>query len=131
MSAVMPDDKSLGQLFSDLMAETRTLVRQEVDLAKTEVSQKAAFVGRNAAIIGTGAMVLLMGALPIIAGIIISVGHKLGYATSAFIVGTLLVVIGVVLVNKGRSALKSTPTGPVETKATVKETTQWMKEQMR
>jgi hypothetical protein len=33
------DDRSLGELFSELAQETSTLVRQEVTLAKTEVTQ--------------------------------------------------------------------------------------------
>src|ERR671933_44781 len=34
------DDRSLGELFSELAQETSTLVRQEVNLAKTEMSHK-------------------------------------------------------------------------------------------
>ena len=131
MSAVAGDNKSLGQLFSDLMGETRTLIRQEVDLAKTEAGQKAAIVGRNVGFIAAGGLVLLMGALPVIAGIVIAVGHKIGYATSSFIVGALFIAIGAVLVTKGLNALKRTNLAPAETKAQVKETTQWMKEQTR
>lgn len=131
MSAVMRDDKSLGQLFSELAEETRTLIRQEVALAKTEVSEKAAFVGRNAGFAAAGAMVALLGALPIIAGIIIALGHKIGYATSAFIVGVLFVAAGAFLIMKALGALKKTSLAPVQTTAQVKETTQWMKEQVR
>jgi hypothetical protein len=125
------DDKSLGQLFGDLVTETRTLVRQEIALAKTEITQKAAFAGRNAGIAGAGALIILLGALPIIAGIVISLGHKIGYATSAFIVGVLFVIIGAVLVMKALKALKTQPLAPTETAAQVKETKQWMKEQTR
>ena len=34
------DERSLGELFGDLARETSTLVRQEVQLAKTEMSKK-------------------------------------------------------------------------------------------
>ena len=131
MSAVMRDEKSLGQLFSELADETRTLVRQEIALAKTEVTQKAAFVGKNVGFAAAGAMVALVGVLPIIAGIVIALGHKIGYATSAFIVGVLITAVGAFLVTKALGALKKTPLAPEQTKAQVKETTQWMKEQVR
>ena len=75
MSA-LPQEKSLGQLFSELAGETRTLVRQEIAHAKTEVTEKAAFVGRNAGLAAAGGMVLLVGVLPILAGIIIVSGRS-------------------------------------------------------
>ena len=131
MSAVMHEPKSLGELFSDLAAETRMLVRQEVDLAKTEIGEKASFAGRNAGYAAAGGMVVLMGALPIIAGIIIALGHVIGYATSAFIVGIVLVAAGAVLTMKALKALKSKPLAPVKTQAQLKETKQWATEQMR
>jgi hypothetical protein len=131
MTAGLRDEKSLGQLFSELAGETRTLIRQEIALAKTEVGEKAAFVGKNAGFAAAGAMVALLGALPIIAGIIIALGHKIGYATSSFIVGIIFIVIGAVLVMKALNALKKTSLAPVQTTTQVKETSQWMKEQVR
>lgn len=131
MSAVMHDQKSLGELFSDLAAETRTLVRQEVDLARTELSEKAAFVGKNAGYAAAGGMVILMGALPIIAGIVIALGHKVGYATSALVVGAVLMAIGAFLTIKALSALKREPLAPVKLQKQLKETKQWATEQMR
>ncbi|MBV9280670.1 MAG: phage holin family protein, partial [Chloroflexi bacterium] len=38
---VAREDRSLGELFAELSRETTTLVRQEVELAKTEMTQKA------------------------------------------------------------------------------------------
>ena len=131
MSALMQDEKSLGQLIGDLAGETRTLVRQEIDLAKTEMTEKAAFVGKNAGAAATGGMVVLMGALPIIAGIVIALGHQIGYATAAFIVGVVLVAIGAFMTLKALKALKSEPLAPVKTKTQLKETTQWAREQIR
>jgi uncharacterized membrane protein YqjE len=130
-AASQGSEKSLGQLFGDLVGETRTLLRQEIALAKTELSEKAAYAGRNAGMAAAGALIILLGALPIVAGIVISLGHKIGYATSAFLVGALFVVIGAVLVMKALKALKAESLKPEQTAAQVKETKQWMKEQTR
>lgn len=131
MSALPHDDsRSTGQLFSDLMNETRTLIQQEVTLAKTELSEKAAWAGRNAGIAAAGGVILLLGALPVIAGIVIALGHQIGYATSAFIVGVLLLIVGAVLVMKAMKAFKEQPLGPEQTTAQLKETKQWAKAQM-
>ena len=131
MSALMQDEKSLGQLIGDLTGETRTLVRQEINLAKTEMTEKATFVGKNAGAAAAGGMVVLMGALPIIAGIVIALGHQIGYATAAFIVGVVLIAVGAFMTLKALKALKNEPLAPVKTQAQLKETTQWAKEQIR
>lgn len=131
MSAIRSEERSLGQLFGALAEETRTLIRQEVDLAKTELSEKAAFAGKNAGFAAAGGLVLLMGALPVIAGIVIALGHAIGYATSAFIVGIVLIAIGAFLTMKALKAFKSEPLAPVKTQRQLKETKEWAKEQMR
>ncbi len=41
------DERSLGDLFSELAAETSSLVRQEVALAQVELTQKASSVGKT------------------------------------------------------------------------------------
>lgn len=124
-------DRSLGQLFSDLMNETRTLVQKEVELAKTEMKENAAFAGRNAAVAAAGAVVLLIGVLPVVAGLVISLGHKIGYATSSFIVGALVLAVGAVLLMKGIKALKARSLAPQQTTAQIKETKEWAKDQIR
>lgn len=131
MTAIPSDNKSLGQLFGDLLNETRTLVRQEVALAKTELSGKAAFVGKHAGIAGAGALVALVGTLAIVSGLIIALGHKIGYATSAFIIGVLFVIVGAVLVMKALNAMKTQSLAPQQTADQIKETKQWAKDQIR
>ncbi len=49
------DERTLGELFSELAQETSTLVRQEVNLAKTEMSQKASRVGKDVGFLAAGA----------------------------------------------------------------------------
>ena len=131
MSAIPNDNKSLGQLLGDLLTETRTLVRQEIALAKTELSDKAAYVGKHAGVAGAGALVILLGALAIVAGLIISLGHKIGYATSAFMIGVLFAIVGAVLVMKALNALKTQSIAPQQTADQLKETNQWAKDQIR
>jgi hypothetical protein len=131
MSNAAASEKSLGQLFHELTDETRTLLKQEVALAKTELTEKASFAGKNAAVLAAGGLVMLLGALPVIAGIVIALGHKIGYATASFVVGILFLIIGAVLVMKAINALKREPLAPVQTAAQVKETKQWAKDQVR
>lgn len=130
MSAVV-EDRSLGQLLGDLVTETRTLVRQELELAKTEVTQKASYVGRNAAFAAAGGLVIIAGFLTLIAALVIVLGHKIGYGTAAFIVGIVVAGIGAALTMKGINAIKSMPVAPRQTQAQLQETKQWLTQQTK
>ena len=69
------EDRPLTELFSDLVQETGTLVRQEVQLAKAEVTQSAAQVGRAAGMMVVGGLVAYAGLLAVLAAIIIWLWH--------------------------------------------------------
>jgi hypothetical protein len=69
------DERSLGDLFSELTHEITTLLRQEVTLAKTELSQKAAHVGRDVGFLLAGGAVAYAGLLALVAALIIGLGQ--------------------------------------------------------
>ena len=48
------DDRSLGELFSELAQKTTTLVRHEVNLAKVEMSEKASRAGKHVGFLAAG-----------------------------------------------------------------------------
>ena len=63
------DDRSLGEHFTELAQETSTLMRQQVNLAKTEMSQKASRAGRHAGILAAGGALAYAGLLAILASL--------------------------------------------------------------
>src|SRR5438270_13372244 len=87
------EDRSIGELFSDLTRDLSTLVRQEVDLAKTEMSHKATAVGRDIGFLAAGAAVAYAGFLAIIAAVIIIVAHVMPWWLSALLVGIVVAAI--------------------------------------
>jgi len=121
------DNKSLGELFTDLTREIVTLVRQEAALARTEISEKATQVGRNVGFLVAGGAVAYAGLLAIIAGLIIILAENttLTLWGSAFLVGAIVAGIGGFLVSKGLGALKQVDLAPRETMQTMKEDQQW------
>jgi uncharacterized membrane protein YqjE len=123
------EEHSLGELFSDLTTETRTLIRQELELAKTELTEKASRAGRDAGIMAGGAVVLYMGLLALAAAAVIALGHLIGYAHSALIVGVILAGAGAAMVLTAKNDLQKMTLTPEETKKTVKETKLWLKQQ--
>jgi hypothetical protein len=124
------DERSLGELFSDLSRETTTLVRQEVELAKTELSQKAAHVGKDVGFLAAGGAVLYAGFLALIAALIIGLGQAgIPWWVSALIVGLVVTGAGAYLVWTGIQDLRHQSIAPTQTLATLKEDQQWVKEQ--
>jgi hypothetical protein len=125
------DDRSLGELFSELAQETSTLVRQEVDLAKTEIGQKASRVGKDVGFLAAGGAVAYAGLLAILAAVVVVLDTFLPLWLAALLVGLVVAAVGYFLVKKGLDALKSEDVAPRQTIETLKEDGQWIKDQTR
>lgn len=126
------DERSLGDLFGDLARDMGTLVSQEVTLARTELTEKASQVGKDVAMLAVGGLVAYAGLLGIIAGVIVLIADQgVPLWASALLVGGIIAVIGYLLVQRGISALKQQDLAPRQTIESLKEDTQWAKEQVR
>ena len=125
------DDRSLGELFSELAQDTSTLVRKEVQLAKTEMSQKASRVGKDVGFLAVGGAVAYAGLLAVLAGVIVLLGQVIPMWLSALLVGLVVAGVGYFLVRRGLEALKREDLAPRQTIETLKEDQQWAKDQMR
>jgi hypothetical protein len=128
---VTKEDRSLGELFSELATETSTLVKQEVALAQTELTVKAAKVGKNVGYLVVGGAVAYAALLAFIAGLIIILGNALdNHWLAAFIIGIVIAIAAVVMIMSALSALKATGITPTQTVETIKEDAQWLKDQV-
>jgi hypothetical protein len=128
---ITKEDRSLGELFSELATETSTLVKQEVALAQTELTQKATKVGKNVGFLVVGGAVAYAALLSFIAGLIIILGDALdNYWLAAFIIGIVIAIAAVVMIMSALSALKTTGITPTQTVETIKEDAQWLKDQV-
>jgi uncharacterized membrane protein len=125
------DERSLGDLFGDLARDMGTLVSQEMTLARTELTEKASRVGKDVAMLAAGGLVAYAGLLAIIAAVIALLAD-LGMPlwVSALIVGVVVAVVGYLLVRRGISALKRQDLTPHQTIQSIKEDSQWAKEQI-
>ena len=125
------EERSLGELFAELARETSTLVRQEVALARTELTQKATQVGRDSGKIGIGGAIAYAGFLAIVAALILGLGQLLPLWLSALLVGLVVAGVGYAVLQSGLSALKRANLAPQETIETLKEDSEWAKDQMK
>ena len=124
------DERSLGNLFSQLAAETGTLVRQEVALAQAEMTAKASKVGRNIGFLAIGGAVGYAALLAILAGVVIGLSSFMPAWGAALLVGVIVGGVAFALISSALAELKETELTPEETVESIKEDAQWLKKQM-
>lgn len=127
---MVKEERSLGELFSELASETGTLVRQEVALAQVELTKKAADVGKNVGYLVVGGAVGYAAALALIAALIIGLANFIPAWAAALVVGGIVGVIAFMMISSALAALKKTDLAPRETVETLKEDAQWLKNQV-
>ena len=126
------DERTLGEMFAELSRETRTLVQQELQLAKTELTEKASKMGKGAAFIAGGGLIAYAGLLAIVAALVlILMAIGLPAWAAAFLGGVLVAGIGYLLIRSGLAALKAQELAPRKTIDTLKEDAQWLKAQAK
>ena len=122
-------DRSTAELIKDLTRDTRTLVRQEVELAKVEMVEKSKKAGIGIAPLLAGAAVgalLALGALT--AFLILALDGAMPNWAAATLVALSVDVVAAGLAYSGREALRGVG-GPVPDKTveTIKEDIEWLK----
>ena len=106
------EDRSLGQIATDLLDNASTLIRQEVDLAKAELQQAASRTGKGAGFLGGagGAAVFALLFVSLAAwwglGVLIGTSDRPALGWSGLIVAVVYGVVAGVLATLGRSELK-------------------------
>ena len=127
---VMKEERSLGELFSELASETSSLVKQEVSLAQTELTEKAITVGKDIGFLVVGGAVGYAALLSFTAAVIIGLSYFMPAWIAALIVGLIISVVAYLLVTSALTSLKKTSLAPRQTVETLKEDAQWLKDQV-
>jgi hypothetical protein len=106
-----PEDASLPQLITRLTEQTSTLVRDEVQLAKTEIQQSVKAAGLGAGLFGTAGVVALYGVGTLVAAAVLGLGLVVDPWLAALIVGVVLLLVagGAALAGKNKVQQASPP----------------------
>lgn len=126
----LAEERSLGDLFSELAAETGVLVRQEVALAQTELTQKATSVGKNVGFLVVGGAVGYAALLAVLAAVVIGLANFIPAWAAALIVGVIVGIVAFLMVSSALKSLKTTELTPHETVKSLKEDAEWVKNQV-
>jgi putative superfamily III holin-X len=130
--ATTKDERTLGEMFAELSRETRTLLQQELQLAKTELAEKASQMGKGAGLIVGGGLIAYAGLLAIVAAmVLILIAIGLPPWAAALVGGVLVAGIGYLLIRSGLTALEPQKLTPRKTIETLKEDAQWLKAQVK
>lgn len=127
---VVKDERSLGDLFSELMGETSALIRHEVALAQVEMTDKAAKAGRNVGFLLVGGAVGYAALLLLLTAIVALISYLLPVWASALIVAIVIGIGSYVLISSALAKLRSMELAPRETVRSVKEDAKWLKDQV-
>jgi predicted membrane-bound spermidine synthase len=125
------EEPSLGELFASLARDTSTLVRQEVELARTEITRKATSAGKEMGYIAAGGAIAYLGLIVLAFAIVWLLAEVLPLWLSALIVGLVVAAIGYFVLQKGLSDLKRLNLAPKQTIETLKEDVAWAKDQIK
>jgi hypothetical protein len=116
------DDRSLGELLSQLTHDVVTLVRQELTLAKAEMSQKVAGVGTQLGLLAFGGALAYAGVLSLVAALVLGlIQAGMQPWLAALLSGIIVSAVGGMLVMKGINTIRKQDFTPRQTLETLKE----------
>ena len=109
----------MGQLLGEISGDISTLMRQEVELAKTEVRQSVNQASKGTSMLGGAAVAGHMVLLFLSVALWWALGTSIGRGWSALVVALIWALIAAVLATMGRTQLKAV-TGMPKTAETAK-----------
>ena len=131
MASVPQQERSVGELLSELATETTARVRAEVKLATTEMTQKATDAGKQAAVVAAGSLLAAVSLLMLLSALVLGLGTLIPMWASALLVGAVVGVVAVIVIQVGVAALKRVDPTPQQTIKSLQENRQWVQEQIR
>lgn len=128
-AAASGDDRSLGQIVSDVSSDLSTLFRQELELAKTELKEEVGKAGKGAGMLGGAGLAGYFVLFFLSFALMLLLDRWMAAALAALIVAVLWGIAAAVLASIGRKKLKEANPQLPKTQQTLKEDAQWAKAQ--
>src|SRR4029079_13763511 len=100
------DERSLGEIVGDISQDLSTLVRQEMDLAKTELRQEATRAGKGIGMLAGAAIAGLLVLLFVSWALTWLLDNWMPVELAALITALLWAVVTAVLASAGRKTLR-------------------------
>lgn len=126
------ENRSLSQLIVDLQRESSTLVRDEVALVRAEINEKVSQALNGAISLLAGALVAFSALIIVLIAIAeLLITFNMAGWLAYLIVGGVVLIIGVVMLMKGRSNLQPGNLAPRRTAEELRRDREMVREQAR
>ena len=126
---VSEDTRSLGEIVGDIAADLGSMVRSELELAKTEAKQEISKAGKGAGMFGGAAVSGYFALLFLSLFVMYLLGNVMDIEWAALIVFAVWAVAAAVLAMVGKKEFNSVNPKLEATHRTIKEDVQWAKNQ--
>jgi hypothetical protein len=114
------EERSLGDLFSEMTQQLQVLMRKEIELAKVEAKEQVSQAGKTAAIFGAMAVVGLIAALILAMAAAWGLAEVMPVGLAFLLVGVVLLIVTLALLQSGKKRAAALRPVPAQTIATVK-----------
>lgn len=133
------DGRSVGTLLRELTREGRTLIEQEVELAKTEISEKLDTFQQNTVQAVIGGVIALGGLMALLWAINMGLTALLAEVLSAevavwlspLILAAVFGIVGYSMINNATNSMKEEGISPRRTTRTLKDDKEWVQQKAR
>jgi len=128
-SSRQEDTRSLGDIVGDIASDLSTMVRSELELAKTEAKQEVSKAGKGAGLLGGAAMSGWLALLFLSLCAMYLLDNSMEIEWAALIVFAVWAVIAAIAASLGRKQMQEVNPKLETTQKTLKEDVQWAKNQ--
>ena len=121
-------DRSLSDVFQDIVRNVQEIVRSEVRLAKTEIGEEAAKAKSSVLWFGAGTVTGIFAMLFLLLTIVYALARVMPSWAAALIVGAGLAVAATAILAAATRGFKQMHRTPERTVETIKENVRWVKQ---
>ena len=128
MDPELAQHETFGGLIRGILTDLKTLLHEEIALARIEIREQAGKARAAALSFGIAAAGLLFGLAFLLIAIATAISDQLGWPAWAgfLIVGLLLSIVGFVSFAVGRKRIRTVQAIPTETVTSLKENSEWI-----
>jgi uncharacterized membrane protein YqjE len=124
-------DRSLADVFEDILKNVQEIIRAEVRLARVEIQEEAARAISSAVWVVAGVVTAALAVAFVLWAITYAIGLVWPMWAASLIVAVLLAIAAAVLLTAGMARLKRVSPTPERTLETMKENVAWVRQSIR